>query len=148
MALILSMALLTWYEVPVQPGADPISGFDAFGAFAVADVILLVTAIAAIALPVVCMALERTDLPVITNVFVTLLGIVACIVLLVRIAFPPDLSEMESVLAFAATNTEVEADRAKGLFAGLIATLGITVGAWLAMRDDGTRRARRAATNR
>ena len=137
------MTLLTWYEVPVQPGADPISGFDAFGAFAVADWILLFTAIAAIALPLVCMALERTDIPVITNVFVALLGIIACIVVLFRIAFPPDLSEMENVLAFAATNTEVEADRATGLYAGFIATLGIAVGAWLAMRDDGTRRAGR-----
>ena len=51
-ALIASMALLTWFGVEVPPGTDPIGGLDAFRAFDVVDILLLLVALSAIALPV------------------------------------------------------------------------------------------------
>ena len=143
--LILAMTQLDWYGVDVPPGADEISGFDAFSAFSVADVVLLVTAILAIALPVLTMTLSRTDIPVVVTVFVALFGIVSCIFLIVRIIAPPDLTEMENVVLHAVTNLDVETAREAGLYVGFAAAVGIAAGGWLGMRDDGTRKAARTS---
>ena len=135
-ALIAAMAFLNWFGVDVPPGTEPVGGFDAFRAFDVIDVVLLLTAIVAIALPLLTATQTRTNLPIVTSVFVAILGIVSAIALLFRILVPPDLSGARFALDFEPLNTGFETTRAIGVFIGLIAVIGIATGGWLAMRDE------------
>ena len=137
-ALIASMALLTWFGVEVPPGTDPIGGFDAFRAFDVVDILLLLVALMAIALPVSALVATRTDVPVALSTFLTWGAIVATLVLVYRIIDTPDLSGDRFALDMPPFNIGFETTVAAGAFVGLAATLAIATGGWLAMRDDGT----------
>jgi hypothetical protein len=138
-ALIASMALLTWFGVDVPPGTEPIGGFDAFRAFDVVDILLLLVALAAIALPVAALASSRTDLPITLSAFLTLGAIIASVALVYRIIDTPDLSGDRFALDMPPFNIGFETTVAAGAFVGLAATVAIGVGGWLSMRDDGTR---------
>ena len=137
-ALIASMALLTWFGVEVPPGTDPIGGFDAFRAFDVVDILLLLVALTAIALPVSELVATRTDVPIALSVFMTIGAIIATLVLAFRIVDTPDLSGDRFALDMPPFNIGFETTVAAGAFVGLAATLAIAVGGWLTMHDDGT----------
>jgi hypothetical protein len=138
MVLIAAMASLDWFGVEVPPGTEPIGGFDAFRAFDVVDIILLMAALLAIALPVVKVAMRRTDIPIALTTFVTLGGIIASLVLAFRIVDAPDLSGERFTLDRPPFNIGYETTVEAGAFVGLAAAIAIGVGGWLAMRDDGT----------
>ena len=61
--LIAAMALMDWFGVDVPPGTEPVGGFDAFRAFDVVDILLLLVGLAAIALPVSALVRPKTDKP-------------------------------------------------------------------------------------
>ena len=138
--LVAAMGLLDWFGVDVPPGTEPIGGFDAFRAFDVVDLILLVTAIGAIALVVLTATQTRTDVPITLSAFLAIFGIFSFLLLVFRVIDPPDLTGGRFALDFAPLNTGFETSREIGIYVGLLATLGITVGAWISMRDERTGR--------
>lgn len=138
--LIASMALLDWFGVDVPPGTEPVGGFDAFRAFDVVDILLLILALAAIALPVSALMTSRTNVPIALSSLLTAAAIFSTLVLLYRIIDTPDLSGDRFALDMPPFNIGFETTVGVGAFVGLAATIGIAVGGWLAMRDDGTGR--------
>lgn len=137
--LIASMALLDWFGVDVPPGTEPVGGFDAFRAFDVVDILLLILALAAIALPLSALLTSRTNVPIALSSLLTAAAIFSTLVLLYRIIDTPDLSGDRFALDMPPFNIGFETTVAAGAFVGLAATIAIGAGGWLSMRDDGTR---------
>ena len=137
--LIASMALLDWFGVDVPPGTEPVGGFDAFRAFDVVDILLLILALAAIALPVSALMTSRTNVPIALSSLLTAAAIFSTLVLVYRIIDTPDLSGDRFALDMPPFNIGFETTVAAGAFVGLAATIAIGAGGWLSMRDDGTR---------
>lgn len=138
LVLLVSLFFLTWFGVDVPAGTEPVKGFDAFRAFDVADIVLLVVALTAIALPVASLTQSHTDLPVALCSFVILFGFIATVIVLFRLAIPPDLSGDRFALDVPPYNIGFETTRGIGALVGLLASIGIVAGGWLAMRDEGT----------
>jgi hypothetical protein len=112
--LVLFVALfLPWY------GGEEASrtGWQSLGAL---DVVIAITAVAALAIPVVT-AMQRTPaLPLAHESLVTLFGMVVVLLVLIRVLNMPDWA----------------VEREWGLWLGLAATLGVVVGGLIAMRDE------------
>jgi uncharacterized membrane protein HdeD (DUF308 family) len=107
-ALVVSL-FLDWY-------AD-LTGWEAL---AVNDVVLGVIGSAAICLLLVTAAQRVPAVPVAFDALTVLAGIVATVLVTVRVLWPPGAAE----------------DREPALWLALAGALSIVVGAWLAMRDD------------
>jgi hypothetical protein len=90
---------------------------DAWGSFAVTDVVLAIAALLGIALAVLQATRPSPAWPVFADVIGTVVGFIALILLLIGLLDPP-------------------ADRAWGVFAGFVSCLAVLVGAWLAMRTE------------
>ncbi len=95
----------------------PVSAWDAFAAV---DVLLLVAGLAGVILWCVTAAYSTVGVPVGTSALTAIGGAVASLVLSLRLVFPPE-----------------GAERLFGVWPGLLACLGVTVGGVLAMRDEG-----------
>jgi len=141
-ALIASMALLNWFDVDVPPGTEPIGGFDAFRAFDVVDILLLLIGLMAIALPVSALVTKRTDVPIALSAFLSLGAIFVTLILVYRLIDTPDLSGDRFALDRPPFNIGFETTVGAGAFVGLLAMIAIGVGGWLAMRDDVPREVR------
>jgi hypothetical protein len=93
-------------------------------------------ALAAIAVVFVTAAQASPALPLALESLVALYGMLMLVLVIFRLADPPDVSFLES-MAGAATRERVEdIDRAAGAWLGLAAVLGIVVGAFVAIRDE------------
>jgi hypothetical protein len=118
LAGVSGLALVVLLFVPwYQRGAEPLS---AWGAFAVIDVVLLLVGLLAVAVAVTCALYSSPPIPMATSSMSLIGGIVATVLMLVRLAFLPDADA-----------------RLAGAWLGLIAVLGAAVGAWMALRDEG-----------
>jgi hypothetical protein len=98
-------------------GTASLSGWESLG---VIDVILALIALSAIALLVVTATQSVPAVPIALDAVVALAGIVATVLVLVRVLWIPDGAD----------------GREWGLWLALAAALGIAAGAWLAMRDE------------
>lgn len=140
-ALIVFMLAVHWYGIketnllpgPTAPGGAA-EGFprDAFESFTYLDIYLLITALAAIALPLT----RASDLSIAPNfpfnLIVGGLGIVAVALIIVRLIDPPN-------LAFAGGGNVSDVDgasviRKPGPWLGLIASAGIALGGLISRR--------------
>jgi heme A synthase len=112
--LVLLVALfLPWYG----DGDGSRTGWQSLGAL---DVVLAVVALAALAIPVVT-ALERAPaVPLAHESLTTLLGLLAVVLVLIRVINMPDWAT----------------EREWGLWVALAATLTIVIGGLVAMRDE------------
>lgn len=130
--LVLLVALfLPWYRgeegtpppagwsayAPLEDGARTLTGWQALGAL---DVVLALLALAAVAVPVVTAAYRVPAVPLAHQTLVALAAPLVTLAVLVRVLNLPDW----------ATGREI------GLWTGLVATLGVTAGALIAMRDE------------
>ena len=106
-----------WYSA----GEDDVSAFEAYG---VADVLLLLLGLLAVGL-LVLTAIQRTAaVGVASDALLTLVaGVVLVVAVLRALNLPGDLET-------------IGAERAAFLWVGLAATLGVLVGAVIAMRDE------------
>jgi hypothetical protein len=109
LALLVSL-FLPWYE----PDRT------AWKALAVNDVILLAVATAALALFVATATQSVPAVPIALEAIVALLGIVAAIVVVVRVIWLPAPAD----------------ERDWGLWLGLVGALGVAAGGWVGVRDD------------
>jgi hypothetical protein len=102
---------------PLEDGAASLTGWQSLGAL---DVVLFVVALAALAIPVVT-ATERTPaIPLGLQSLTTLAGILALVLVLIRVLNMPDWA----------------VEREWGLWLALVATLGLVIGAFIAIRDE------------
>jgi hypothetical protein len=137
-ALLVIMLLFTWFGYEVA-GVGIEEGADAFEAFSLIDIVLLITAIAAIALPLMSATQATVDIPVALSAIVALLGAISVVLILFRIISPPDFDIPGTVdIGFGEVDQGVETTRKFGVFLGLLAAIGVTIGGWLAMQDEGT----------
>ena len=126
--LILSMLIFDWFAVK---GVPKLGGLDAWASYSVTDIVLFVTALAAIGLPLMAASDAEVGLPVALSAIVTALGIISVILVIISIVSPPGYS-----LPF--TGRSVDTNMNVGVFLGLIGAVAVTVGGWLAMQEEGT----------
>jgi hypothetical protein len=109
--LLLVSLFLPWYSSPEATGWE---------ALAVNDVLLAAAALFAIVTLLVTAGQPVPAVPIFLDALMALAGIIASLLVLVRVGFLPG-----------------DADsREAGLWAGLAGTLGIAVGGWISMRDQ------------
>ena len=132
------MILFSWFGIEVAGFGSP-EGANAFEAFGIIDIVLLITAIAAVALPVMSMTQSQVDMPVALSAIVALLGIVSVLLILFRIISPPDFGIPDAVdIGFGEVENNTDTTRKIGVFLGLLAAIGVAFGGWRAMQEEGT----------
>ena len=137
-ALILIMFIFDWFGYKASGGVGlalngEFGARNAWGAFSFIDIILFITALAALGLAYTSASGQTVSLPVALSAIVTGLGILSVVLILFRIISPPDLS----VGGLSAGNA-VDTTRKIGVFLGLLAAAGLTYGGWTAMQEEGT----------
>jgi len=113
--VLLVSLFLPWYDAPS-------GGVSAWQAFSVLDALLFLTALMGIAVFVMAITQRVPAVPVATAALTASVGIIASVWVLVRVLFVPGPDEM--------------LDR-ELVWLGLLATVVLTTGAWLSMRDEG-----------
>jgi hypothetical protein len=105
----------TWFAVP---GVE----VDAFEAFSVIDVLLLIMALLGLAVGIVTALRRAPALPLAVLVVTAFLGVLMVPVLALRIINEP--------------GDDAIVDVRFGAYLGFVALTGVAVGAWLALRDE------------
>jgi hypothetical protein len=132
--LILIMFLFDWFG---PKGATDLGGTNAWQSYGFTDIILFITALAAVALALLAASDADVGLPVALSAIVTALGIISVILVVISIISPPDY-EIAGVAGTAFVGAKVEASVKIGVILGLLGTLGVTAGGYLAMQEEGT----------
>ena len=115
--VLLVSLFLPWYGAADTATATEVSGWEAL---ALLDIVLSLIAAAAVALAVITAAQRLPAVPLTLNTFVVFAGMLAVVLVLVRVVDLPDGAGA----------------REWGLWLGLAGALGILVGALVALRDD------------
>ena len=126
--LLLIMFIFDWFG---PKGATDLGGTNAWQSYSLTDIILFITALAAIALAAIAASGEEPAIPVALSAIVTALGVISVILVVISIISTPDY-EVPGVLGGGEIDTSVKV----GVFLGLIASIGVTVGGWLAMQEE------------
>jgi hypothetical protein len=104
-----------------QAGVDVDTTANAWQAFDIIDLILLLAVIVSVGVAAIDMSGASVSLPVAGSAVVTWIGALAFLLVLYRLINPPG-----------------ELGREIGVWLGLIATAGITYGGYLGMQEEGT----------
>ena len=132
--LILIMFIFDWFGLG---SSGTVQGFsfgeatsNAWGSYGFTDIVLFVTALAAIALAFTAASDAEVGLPVALSAIVTALGVLSLILVVISIISPPD---------FGAPDVSgLDHSRKIGVWLGLIAVAAVTIGGFLAMQEEGT----------
>lgn len=119
---LLVLMFTTWYEDQARIGVDDAT-FTAWQAYRFTDLVLLLTAAAALALAATAVSRQSIALPVATGVLTAALGLVAVLLVIYRILNQPGENDLVEVRL--------------GAILGLVAVAGIFSGGYLSMRDEG-----------
>src|SRR3954468_2587040 len=127
--LLLIVMFFSWYGVGGAAGsilsaANIDTTVNAWKAFDFIDLLLFVTAIVAIGAAVLAASGRSVALPVAASVVVTVLGIIVTLLVLYRIINQPGPNDVVDVKF--------------GAYLGFLICLGIAVGGFLSMADEGT----------
>jgi hypothetical protein len=141
--LIVVMSLADWFAIRqtgllFQNDADGTIevGRNAFQSFSVTDIVLLVTALSAIALPIVLASSYLPKRDVRVDWAVAALGLLACALLVFRMISVPDIATtVEGVTVRVSDYPGAEVIRKAGVWLGLALSIVIAVGAAKAARD-------------
>ena len=130
--LLFIFMFFDWFTVDVSGGEGLFSvsvGGNAWEAFSLIDLFLMVTILVAVAVVVIRLTDALIDPPVSLNAVAAVLGGISVLLILYRIIDPPgDTSGLSGV----------EINPALGIFLGLIAAAGIAYGGYRAMQEEGT----------
>lgn len=127
LVLILVMFLFAWFAIDLPN----VNGFDAFDAFDDwVNIILVFTAFSGMSLAIFGGGVSR--LPVSLSVLTTVLGAISALIVLIYLISPP------GVPTFGEAAVEVELGRKIGVWLGLISAIGVAVGGYLTMQEEGT----------
>jgi hypothetical protein len=127
LALILIMFLFAWYGVSAS-GANGLDAFDAFGDWF--NIILVFTSFSAMSLAVFGGMTARV--PVSLSTLTAVLGGISTVILIIYLISPPGFP------TFGGAALELELDRKLGIWLGLISTVAVAVGGYMAMQEEGT----------
>jgi hypothetical protein len=120
----------SWYGLGGGPTVERLiarggvdTTFNAWQSFDVLDVYLLVTILVAVMLAVLTASQRSSALPVAAGVITTVLGLLASLLVVIRLLDQPGDNEFIDVKL--------------GAYLGLLAALGVAIGGFLSMRDEG-----------
>ena len=134
--LILIMFIFDWFGVGVAGLPSQVNGIptevagNAWDAYGFTDIILFLTALAAIGLAVMAASDAEVGLPVAMSAIVTALGILSLILVVISIISPPDFGAPDL--------SGLDHSRKIGVWLGLLAVIAVTAGGFLAMQEEGT----------
>jgi hypothetical protein len=129
--LLFIFMFLSWYGSPGSFGLPNVSD-DAWDAFSVIDLFLLLTVIVALAL-VVTQAMRRSPaIPVSLSVITTTLAGLSVLLILFRMIDPPGIVDVPAGLG-----AHLDRTLDIGIYLGLAASLGILYGGYRSMRVEG-----------
>jgi len=135
--LILIMFIFKWFGLKASVGVTGISVVNAevtrnaWGSYGFIDIVLFITALAAIGLALLAASEGDVGLPVAASAIVAGLGILSVIVVIISIISPPDFGVDVSGVG-------IDHTRKLGVWLGLIASAAVAVGGYLAMQEEGT----------
>ncbi len=135
--LILIMFIFDWFGVKLTGSAGTIGsisvegGRNAWGSYGFTDIVLFITALAAIGLALLAASDADVGLPVALSAIVTALGILSLILVIISLISPPD-------FGLDVSGPGIDHERKIGVWLGLIAVAAVTVGGYLAMQEEGT----------
>jgi hypothetical protein len=110
-------------SAPAKAGVLSAVDFNAWQAMAVNDVILFIVGLMAILVLVATATQSTAAVPIASAVFATFAGLLAFVLAVIRLIFPPDLGPGPT-------------DRAIGVWLGMAAALGLVASAAATMRDE------------
>jgi hypothetical protein len=139
--LILFMFIFDWFglKAGVSLNVPGVGGFssvgegsrNAWGSYGFIDIVLFITAVAAIGLALLAASEGDVGLPVAASAVVAGLGILSVVLVIISIISPPD-------FGFDLSGTDIDHTRKIGVWLGLIAAAGVAVGGYMAMQEEGT----------
>ena len=125
---LLVLLFVPWYELQevLVPTGTPTSelGIDAWQAFSVVDILLLITALAGLAVPVFAASSRPPAVPVATLVIASAIALIMALVVAYRLVNQPGDNDLIGVEL--------------GGYLGLLAVLVILAGGWRGMADERT----------
>ena len=130
--LLVVSLYMTWYSRSAEGeigGGQPLLDYSGWEALGLIDNLLLLAAIVVVAAALVRLLGLTPPLPVNPSLVVFGLGVLAVLLVLLRLVSTP--SGMFDGVA------GIEADRSAGIFVALLAALGIALGGWLSWNSDG-----------
>jgi hypothetical protein len=134
--LILIMFIFDWFGLKFTGGVGAFGvsaegAKNAWGSYGFTDIILFITGLAAIGLALVAASDAEVGLPVALSAIVTALGVLSLILVIISIISPPDFGVNVS-------GTGIDHTRKIGVWLGLLSVIGVAVGGFLAMQEEGT----------
>jgi hypothetical protein len=126
-AALIGVMFARWYSVGV--GGSVLARVDAWQAFSVIDVVLVIVGALAIGVAAAAATHRTAALAQALAALATLAGGVATILLVIRAASPPELADAMRAGAGSVT-------REAGLWLGLVCSIGIAVCGWRSMADE------------
>ncbi len=135
--LLFLVMFVGWYGLKLNTAglgsfAPPAVSYDAWDAFSVIDLILLLTVIVALALVVTQATRRSPAIPVSLSVIATTLAGISVLLILFRIVDPPSIVDIPAGL-----DAHLDRTRDLGVYLGLVASLGILYGGYRSMRVEG-----------
>ncbi len=133
-ALLLIMFIFKWFGLEAGGAFGGLGGSisrNAWGAYSFFDIILFIAAVAAIALAVMAANRTEVNLPVAMSAIVAGLGILAVLLILISLISPPNFSGVD-------LPDGIDKSRKIGAFLGLLASIGVAYGGFVAMQEEGT----------
>ena len=111
---------------------------NAWQAFSLIDLILFVCIVGIIAMVIAELAGAAVNMPVSPGTIIIGLGGIAFLLILFRLIFTPDGGGDVSDFAPPGVDVDVDISRKIGLFLGFLASIGMAVGGWLTMQEEGS----------
>ena len=131
--LVLIMFIFDWFGAEVSGSVQGfgfsgnLGGRDAWGSYGFTDIVLFITALAAIGLALLAASDAEVGIPVAMSAVVTALGILSLILVIISIISPPSFLDVEG--------RGLDYTRGAGVWLGLLA---VAAGGYLAMQEEGT----------
>ena len=121
--LLVALFVLPWYSVhPAAPATSASVSLDGWNSLSTGRWILVVTSIVAIALVLVTAMRRSPAVPVAFSVFTSVIGAIACVLVLYRIVDPPTLGIGQTTQA--------------GIYVALAGALAVAYGGYRSMRTE------------
>jgi hypothetical protein len=134
--LILIMFIFDWFGLKFTGGVGTFGvsaegAKNAWGSYGFTDIVLFITGLVAIGLALIAASDTEVGLPVALSAIVTALGVLSLILVVISIISPPDFGVNIS-------GTGIDHERKIGVWLGLLSVIGVAVGGFLAMQEEGT----------
>ena len=134
--LILIMFIFKWFGLKFSGGAGAFAvsvegSRNAWGSYGFIDIVLFITALAAIGLALLAASEGDVGLPVAASAIVAGLGLLSVVLVIISIISPPDFGVDVSGVG-------IDHTRKLGVWLGLIASAAVALGGYLAMQEEGT----------